>query len=234
MSGGSGAVVVFAGGDAFDDFNRVETSGLGFSTPTGYAWEWDISGSPFAIPTVNGAEAVCPYTPGFKAMRAYFDVATNGVPAEMKLNKFVFTTRFRQSGIVSSGFDYVRFVWNDSTYDTAIHLDVELRPDGPLLTLQLKPSGNNGTAVISAAVPDEWYILKLDFEAGSHGRAKFWKESDGEPASWMIDLPDTITDISGSVFWDWTSQLGLDHTFSRTFDYISFGGDAAPVLIYGR
>jgi len=220
-----GQVEVFLGNipkgcNLLDDFNRQEaTPG---TTSSGFLWGYQAGGGGFTQPYTNGEELAIDFTDTDNTAYIWFDNSVGGVPELLRHDKFVMTVRFRQTTTVTIS-DILVFEWYDPSFTQLLVARVFPMNGGLGSARLLTPIESSPNVAVPDTIAGDWYIFKVDFERAAHARLKYYREDDGEPADWLIDLSISDAGTFEDLFLFQIPQQMTTGTFrSRYIDYICY------------
>lgn len=219
-----GQLEVFLGnipGGVWDPFSREQVGTLG-DAPSGdtYQISTDLG---FVIPSVDGSEAVIPFTTTNRLAYFYFDATVAPLPDVMKLNSFIFRAKFKQNQIFAfPPSDFISFNWYKPGLGLGLSFGGFVTNASGVSDMRVDTQLNGSHITIPRYEPDTWYIWELDYARNDHVKASVYKEDDGPPASPMVNFIPEDFDLSSSPLWDWSQELSSGKVLERRWDYLDF------------
>ncbi len=212
-----------ADGRVIDDFTRTVASGWGTTTPTGYTYLEQLTGTGQSRGVDNGNGWAT--LPGSGNVHVNQRV-TNALAPWNAASGFIETVRFKVSNVAypqGSALVVAFGVLKSGVFSSDVHLSISTAlgtgtvwmTDGANNAAQLK---NNWTANVE-------YVLKWERRPGGVNRFKIWNSADPEPAAWLLSIAATSA-IPDTLFLD----LGQGETAAGTIwiDEITFDTFTGP------
>jgi hypothetical protein len=206
-----------------DDCDRVG-SDPGIASH-GELWGYSGPGIGYVVPSTNGAELQFDFDLTNRSAYQYFDASVPGqiVPDLMKTaDAFSFRAKFKQTALISSGTDIIRFVWYGPGFVEELRIHVSFGVGTTFLRISTQFILSANTAVPNIEV-DTWYVIHIDCKPGVYARMQLYKEDDG-PGDWQVDVDDgaPVIDLTNSPLWDFSNELQNGLVMTRYFDYLKF------------